>query len=98
VLVLSGTYNELITYVVFVSWVFYAMSAAAVFVLRKRQPDRERPYRAWGHPWTTLTFIAFAIFLVVNSVLEAPRESLIGLAILLAGIPAFVYWRRQTVL
>ncbi len=95
VLVLSGTYNELITYVVFVSWVFYAMSAAAVFVLRKRQPDRERPYRAWGHPWTTLTFIAFSGFLVVNSVLEAPRESLIGLTILLAGIPAYAYWRRQ---
>lgn len=95
VLVLSGTYNELITYVVFVSWVFYAMSAAAVFVLRKRQSDRERPYRAWGHPWTTLTFIAFSVFLVVNSVLEAPRESLIGLAILLAGIPAYAYWRSQ---
>lgn len=98
VLVLSGTYSELITYVVFVSWLFYAMSAIAVFILRKRQPERERPYRAWGHPWTTLTFIAFSVFLVVNSVLEAPRESLIGLAILLAGIPAYAYWQRKKTL
>jgi len=95
ILVLSGTFEQLITYVIFVSWLFYAMSAGAVFILRKKQPDRDRPYRAWGHPWTTTVFIAFSLFLVVNSVIQAPRESLIGLLIILSGLPAYAYWKRQ---
>jgi APA family basic amino acid/polyamine antiporter len=94
-LIFSGTYDQLITYVVFASFLFYGMSAAAIFILRKRAPGAPRPYSAWGYPFTPAVFIAFALFLVVYSIIENPRDSLIGAGIVLAGIPAYMYWRKR---
>jgi APA family basic amino acid/polyamine antiporter len=71
------------------------MSAAAIFILRKRAPGASRPYSAWGYPFTPAVFIAFALFLVVYSIIENPRDSLIGAGIVLAGIPAYMYWRKR---
>jgi APA family basic amino acid/polyamine antiporter len=95
VLVLTGTYEQLFTYVVFASWIFYAMSSAGVLILRKRNPDAPRPYRTWGYPVTPIVFIAFALTLVVVSILENPRDSLVGLALILSGLPAYWYWKRR---
>ena len=61
-LTLTGSYLQLATYVVFVSFLFYALSAAAVIVLRRREPHMPRPYRAWGYPVTPLLFIGFALY------------------------------------
>lgn len=95
VLVLTGTYEQLFTYVVFASWIFYAMSSAGVLILRKRDPNAPRPYRTWGYPVTPVVFIVFALTLVVVSILENPRDSLVGLALILSGLPAYWYWKRR---
>jgi APA family basic amino acid/polyamine antiporter len=94
-LVLSGTYDQLFTYVVFAAWIFYAMSCLAVFVLRRKEPGMQRPYRTWGYPVTPLLFILFAIWLVMNTVIEAPRDSAIGLGIILMGLPPYFYWKKR---
>ncbi len=94
-LVLSGTYNQLITYVIFASWIFYAMSAGAVMILRKRHPQLERPYKTWGYPFTPIAFIGTCLFLVINTIIETPRDALFGAIIILLGIPAYFYWRKS---
>jgi APA family basic amino acid/polyamine antiporter len=94
-LTLSGSYVQLTTYVVFVSFLFYAMSAAAVMVLRRREPVLSRPYRAWGYPVTPIVFILFAAFLVGDTIVQTPIESAVGTGLLLLGLPAYVLWRRQ---
>ncbi len=93
--ILSGTYDQLITYVVFASWIFYAMSAGGVMILRKRSPALARPYKTWGYPMTPVVFILFALWLVTNAIMESPRDSLVGVGIILLGIPAYGYWRKQ---
>jgi basic amino acid/polyamine antiporter, APA family len=95
VLALSGTYNQLVTYMVFVSFLFYAMSCAAVLVLRRREPGLERPYRAWGYPGTPVVFILFSVFLILNTTLEAPGDAAIGAALLVAGLPVYWWCRRR---
>jgi hypothetical protein len=77
-LLFTGTYEQLATYVVFASFVFYGMSCAAVIRLRRTRPDLPRPYRAWGYPVTPLVFIGFAACLVGNTIVEAPRDAAIG--------------------
>lgn len=89
---LTGSYHRLLTYVVFASFLFYALSAAAVIVLRRREPDLARPYRAWGYPFTPIAFILFALYLVGDTIIHSPRESAIGATIVLLGLPAYFYW------
>ena len=92
-LALSGTYNELITYMVFVSFLFYALSSVAVLVLRRREPGLERPYRAWGYPVTPVVFVLFSGYLIANTILEDPKSASRGAALLLAGLPVYWYCR-----
>jgi basic amino acid/polyamine antiporter, APA family len=95
-LVFLGTYEQLATYVVFVSFLFYGMSCAGVMVLRRREPGMPRPYRAWGYPVTPLLFIAFALFLVGNTIVETPLESLVGGGLLALGLVFYfgLRWNR----
>jgi APA family basic amino acid/polyamine antiporter len=97
VLALSGTYEQLFTYVIFTEFLFYAAMCAAVIQLRRRAPDMPRPYRAWGYPFTPLAFLGFAIWLVYNTVVEKPVDSLVGIAILAAGLPLYFYWKRSAI-
>jgi len=92
---ITGTYEQLATYVVFASFLFYALSAGAVIRLRRTRPQLARPYRTWGYPVTPLVFIGFALWLVVNTVVEAPRDAAVGAGIVLAGVPAYVFWHRR---
>lgn len=94
-LALTGRYDQLATYVVFASFVFYALSAGAVIWLRRTAPHVARPYRTWGYPVTPLVFIAFALWLVRNTILESPRESALGAGLILLGLPGYWYWRRS---
>ncbi|MDQ2671102.1 MAG: amino acid permease [Gemmatimonadota bacterium] len=89
----TGTFNQLITYVIFVSYVFFALCAAAVIRLRRTAPDLPRPYRTWGYPVTPVLFIVFALGLVANTILEAPREAAIGAVIVLLGLPGYALFR-----
>lgn len=93
-LALTGSYDQLFTYVVFASWVFYGLGCAAVIWLRRTAPGLPRPYRAWGYPVTPVVFIGFAVWLVVMAIRETPREAAVGAAFILAGIPAYAYFRR----
>ena len=79
VLTVSGSYSQLYTYVIFASVVFHAMTAAAVFVFRRRLPDRPRPYRTWGYPVVPALFILACLLLIGNTLKESPVESLWGL-------------------
>ncbi len=96
VLVLSGSFEQLLTYVVFMSWVWFALAAMAIFVLRRREPDAHRPFRTPGYPFTPAAFVLSAVIIVANTVVTQPTQSLIGLGITLAGIPAYVWWRRRS--
>jgi basic amino acid/polyamine antiporter, APA family len=94
-MVFSGTYNQLLTYVVFVGFLFYAMSCAAVIVLRRREPGMPRPYRAWGYPVTPVVFILFSGYLILSSIIQTPRDAAIGGGLLLAGLPVYWWCRRS---
>ena len=97
VLAASGTFEQLLTYVVFIGWLFYALAAASVFVYRKRLPDAARPYRVPAYPWTPAIFILAAMALVANTIASQPMRAAIGLAIVFLGAPAYLFWRRTAV-
>ena len=93
VLALSGTFEQLFTYVVFASWIFAALAAGSLFMLRRRRPDLPRPFRVPGYPWTPALFIAAAGAVVVNTVIARPVQAVIGLGIVATGLPAYFAWR-----
>jgi APA family basic amino acid/polyamine antiporter len=93
VLAATGTFEQLLTYVVFVGWIFYGLGAAALFVYRRRDPAA--PFRTPGYPWTPILFVASAAFIVVNTVVTQPREAFMGGLIVLLGVPAYLFWRKQ---
>ena len=95
ILTLTGTFNQLITYIIFASWIFYAMSAGAVIILRNKLPDLKRPYKTPLYPWIPITFIFFAVFLTINTILEAPRDASIGSVLILTGLPFYKYWKNN---
>lgn len=94
VLAASGTFEQLLTYVVFIGWIFYALAAASIFVYRKRFPDATRPYRVPMYPATPLLFIVAAMALVLNTVVTQPVRAGVGLSIVFLGAPAYAFWRR----
>src|SRR5271155_4342558 len=94
-LALSGTYEELYSLFVFAVWIFFALTALALFRLREKEPRLTRPYRAWGYPWTPLIFLVTAIALTVNLWMVRPVRSSLGLAVILTGIPFFFRWRKS---
>lgn len=92
---LTGTYDQLFTYVVVDSWFFYALAAAGVFVLRRRRADLARPYRAIGYPVVPLAFVFVSSALLVTAFVADPRDALIGLGIMAVGVPLYPVWRRD---
>jgi APA family basic amino acid/polyamine antiporter len=92
---LSGTFEELVNYVIFGQWIFFGFTVAAVIVLRRRQPGRKRPYRTWGYPVTPVLFILAALYIAVGSLVQNPANAGKGLGLILLGIPAYLYWQRR---
>lgn len=95
VLAISGTFDQLLTYVVFVGWIFYALAAASIFVYRRRAPDAVRPYRVPGFPITPILFVLAAAALALNTIVTQPLRAGVGLGIVLAGSPAYLIWRAR---
>ncbi len=92
---LTGTYEQILSYVVAVDWVFFALTGAALFVFRRRGDDSGPGSRVPGHPLTTALFVAAAALIVIATVLDAPVNSAVGLGIMLTGVPVFLLWRRR---
>ena len=94
VLAASGTFEQLLTYAVFAGWIFYGLGAMSIFVYRRRAPNAPRPFRVPGYPITPALFVAASAAIVLNTLYTQPGRALIGLAVVLAGIPAFILWKR----
>lgn len=94
-LVLSGSFDQLTDMLVFAAFIVYGATATGVFVLRYKMPDAPRPYRVWGYPIVPLVFIIFCITLIVITIMSKPREALIGLGLILSGIPFYFYWKSK---
>ncbi len=95
VLALSGSYDQLTDYAIFALWIFYGLATASVFVFRRRQPHAERPYRAWGYPVIPILFLVVTAWLIYNTVMTSPKQSLIGLGLIALGLPVYWYWSRN---
>jgi APA family basic amino acid/polyamine antiporter len=94
-LTLTGTYEQLYTYVVFTALLFNVAGGLAIFKLRYSKPDIHRPYRTFGYPIVPAFFVLSTIILVINTLIERPRESLGGLGLVALGLPAYWYWNRS---
>jgi APA family basic amino acid/polyamine antiporter len=94
-LAITGTFEQLLTYVVFVGWIFYALGAAAVMVLRRKRPDTPRPFRVPGYPFTPVLFVIAAAAIVLNTIATQPARAAIGLGVVFLGAPAYALWRRR---
>jgi APA family basic amino acid/polyamine antiporter len=95
VLALSGTYEQLFTYVAFGSLLFAVAGGLALFRLRRTMPDHPRAYRTWGYPLVPAAFVLGCLGFVVNTLLERPVQSVAGLGLSALGLPAYFYWRAQ---
>lgn len=94
VLTLTGGFEHLITMSQFANWIFFTMVVLSVVILRRTRPDAPRPYRVAGYPWTVIVFVVVSSVFVINTLVEAPASSLLGLALLLLGVPIYFRHRR----
>ncbi len=93
-LIISGSFDQLTDMLIFASFIFYGATALGVFILRKKMPDAPRPYKAWGYPIVPAIFILFCVALLIVTFAAKPREALMGLVLMLLGIPFYFYWRK----
>ena len=98
VLALSGRYDQLYTYVMFIGVLFYVLTVVALFVLRRKQPDVPRPYRCTGYPWLPGLYVVICIIWAGIVLVQRQYESLAGIVIVLLGVPGYLYWRRKPAL
>jgi APA family basic amino acid/polyamine antiporter len=95
VLVLSGTFDQLTDMIIFAVFIFYGATSLGVFILRRRMPNALRPYKVWGYPVVPAIFILFCIGLFFNTIITRPREAAIGMALILSGIPVYLFMMRN---
>jgi APA family basic amino acid/polyamine antiporter len=95
ILIVSGSYETLFTYAILSAWVFYTLSVAAVWMLRRKAPQMPRPYRMWGYPYTLWMFLAVSIWFLADAVVNQPKASLIALLLAAAGVPFYFLWSRR---
>ena len=95
VLVLAGSYDVLTDVAVFALTMFYALVAGSVFIFRRRMPDAPRPYRTIGYPVVPILFLIVTTWLILTTIWNAPFQSSIGLALILLGVPVYLYWERH---
>ena len=93
-LCLSGTYGDLLDYVVFAILIFYILTIAGIFVLRAKRPDAERPIKAFGYPVLPALYIVLALAMCVDLLIFKPKFTYPGLALVLSGIPVYFVWKR----
>lgn len=94
-LALSGTFDDLSYLYVFLVWIFYAAQTAGLIVLRYKEPNMPRPYKTWGYPVLPFLFILGALALTVNSLMQRPGRSLMGIVVMLIGLIFYARWRKR---
>jgi APA family basic amino acid/polyamine antiporter len=95
VLVFSGSFDQLTDMLIFAAFIFYGLGAAGLFVLRIREPHAPRGFKVPGYPVVPALFVLFCLGLVMNSILERPKESGMGLLLMATGIPFYFWWTRK---
>jgi len=95
ILSLSGTFEQLFTYVIFGQWLFFGLTVAAVIILRKKRPDLPRPYKTWGYPITPIVFILAAMYIAVSSLINQFWNGMAGLGIIVLGLPFYFIWKHR---
>lgn len=93
VLVLSGSFDTISDYVIFAAWLFYMLGAAGVFVLRKKMPEVNRPYKVWGYPYVPAIFVIFSFLFLINSLVSDTQDAAMGSILILLGLPIYLYWK-----
>jgi amino acid transporter len=88
-------FDRLFTYTILGLWIFYGITTASVFVLRRKEPDLPRPYRTLGYPWVPAVFVIVAAVFCINTVVRNPMEAGLGLLFLAAGLPFYWFWNRR---
>ncbi|MGE3465722.1 MAG: APC family permease [Pyrinomonadaceae bacterium] len=96
ILALSGSFDTLTDYVVFGLWIFYALVTSSIFIYRRKYPDLVRPYRAWGYPVVPIVFLVVAGWLLVTTIINSPRQSFIGIGLILLGLPVYYYLNKNS--
>jgi APA family basic amino acid/polyamine antiporter len=94
-LTLTGTFDQLFTYVIFAGWIFYALGAGGIFILRRKYPNPTREYRVPLYPIVPLLFIIVATWFVANTVIEQTAEAGVGFLLVVAGIPFYLFWQKK---
>lgn len=94
ILALSGSFDTLTDYVIFGSWIFYGLITSSIFYFRKKHPDAERPYKAWGYPVVPVIFLLVTAWLLVNTIMTATVSSFIGIGLILLGLPVYYLINR----
>ena len=95
ILILSGNFDQITDMLIFTVFIFYGATSLGVFILRYKMPDAHRPYRVWGYPVVPAVFVLFCIGLFFNTIITRPREAAIGMTLILAGIPVYLYLKRK---
>src|SRR5438132_5699499 len=95
VLALSGSYDTLTDSAIFALTLFYAFVAGSVFIFRRRLPDAPRPYRTWGYPVVPIVFLVVTAWLILTTIWNTPKQSAIGLGLMVIGLPIYLYWSRR---
>ena len=95
ILSVSGTFEQLFTYVIFGQWIFFGLCAGSVFILRKKRPDLPRPYKTWGYPVTPIIFILAALLISISTLVNEFWNAMVGLLIITLGLPVYFYWKRK---
>lgn len=91
----TGTFQQLLTYVVFTGWAFYALGGLSIFALRRKFPNAPRPFRVPGYPLTPILFVASAAAIVLNTIVTQPSRAAAGIGVVLLGAPVFYLWRMR---
>ena len=91
ILALTGSFDTLTDYVVFGSWIFYALVTSSIFIYRRKFPDLERPYRAFGYPVIPIVFLLVAGWLLVTTMITSPTQSFTGILLIILGLPVYYY-------
>ena len=95
ILTLSGSFEQIFTFAMFVAIIFWIAATASVFTLRKKFPELPRPYKTWGYPVVPIVFIIASLGILLNTLIEKPVEALAGLAFTVLGVPVYYYWKRK---